>query len=464
MSDTYDVIVLGAGSTGTNVAWYARDNGLSVAVVERELVGGECSYWACMPSKALLGPSHALAAARRLPGAAEAVRGGVDVDAVLARRDGFISHLDDESQVRWLDSIDADLVRGQGRLAGEREVTVTSSDGSVQRLFARRAVVVATGSRASTPPVEGLADIRTWDNRDVTTAKDIPQRLLVLGGGVVGCEMAQAYRDLGATEVTIVERSDRLVGGFEPWASSLLAEAFDDAGIRVLTGRSVEHAARQGEDGPVTVRLDDGTSLDGDELLVAAGRTFNTDDLGLEAVGLEPGGPLEVDDQLRVTSVTGDWLYAAGDVNGRALLTHQGKYQARLVGDILAGKQRSAWADHAVPQVMFTDPELAAVGHTQQQARDAGIDVKTVSFGIGHVAGGALLGNDIGGQASLVIDQSERIVVGATFVGPNVGEMLHAATIAIVGKVPIDTLWHAVPAFPTVSEVWLRLLEADRGL
>ncbi len=465
MSDTYDVIVLGAGSTGTNVAWYARDNGLSVAVVERELVGGECSYWACMPSKALLGPSHALAAARRLPGAAQAVHAEVDVDAVLARRDGFISHLDDESQVRWLDSIDADLIRGQGRLAGEREVTVTTADGSVQRLFARRAVVVATGSRATLPPVAGLADIRTWDNRDVTTAKDIPQRLLVLGGGVVGCEMAQAYLDLGATEVTIVERSERLVGGFEPWASSMLAEAFDDAGIRVLTGRSVEHVARQGEDGPVTVRLDDGTRLDGDELLVAAGRTFNTDELGLESIGLKPGGPLEVDDQLRVTSVTGEWLYAAGDVNGRALLTHQGKYQARLVGDILAGKQRSAWADHsAVPQVMFTDPELAAVGRTEQQARDAGIDVKTVSYEIGSVAGGALLGDNIRGKAQLVIDQSERVVVGATFVGPHVGEMLHAATIAIVGKVPLDTLWHAVPAFPTVSEVWLRLLEADRGL
>jgi len=436
-----------------------------VAVVEQELVGGECSYWACMPSKALLGPAHALAAARRLPGAAAAVQGGVDVDAVLARRDGFISHLDDESQARWLDSIGADLVRGQGRLAGDREVTVTSADGQVRRLFARRAVVVATGSRATTPPVEGLAQIRTWDNRDVTTAKDIPRRLLVLGGGVVGCEMAQAYRDLGAEEVTVVERSDRLVGGYEPWASQLLQDAFDQAGIRVLTGRSVEHASRQGEDGPVTVRLDDGSSLVGDELLVAAGRTFNTDDLGLETVGLESGGALQVDDQLRVTSVGGDWLYAAGDVNGRALLTHQGKYQARAVGDLVAGRSGSAWADHtAVPQVMFTDPELAAVGHTEQQARDAGLDVKTVSYGIGSVAGGALLGNDIVGKAQLVIDQAERVVVGATFVGPQVGEMLHAATIAIVGKVPLDTLWHAVPAFPTVSEVWLRLLEADRGL
>ena len=464
MTDTYDVIVLGAGSTGSNVAWYARDNGLTVAVVERELVGGECSYWACMPSKALLGPTHAVAAARRLPGATQAV-GEVDVDAVLARRDDFISHLDDDSQAQWLRSIDADLVRGEGRLSGTREVAVTTADGSVRRLQARRAVVVATGSRAASPPVDGLDRIRTWDNRDVTTAKEIPRRLLVLGGGVAGAEMAQAYRRLGAQEVTVVERSERLVGGFEPWAGELLAEAFAEEGITVLTGSSVEHAARDGADGPVTIRLDDGSELVGDELLVAAGRAFNTDDIGLETVGLEPSGPLEVDDQLRVVGIDGDWLYAAGDVNGRALLTHQGKYQARLVGDIVAGKQRTAWADHtAVPQVMFTDPELAAVGRTEQQARDAGIDVKTVSYEVGDVAGGALLGNDIRGRAQLVIDQQQRVVVGATFAGPHIGELLHAATIAIVGKVPLDTLWHAVPAFPTVSEVWLRLLEADRGL
>ena len=366
MTDTYDVIVLGAGSTGTNVAWYARDNDMTVAVVERELVGGECSYWACMPSKALLGPTHALAAARRLPGAAAAV-GDVDVDAVLARRDEFISHLDDTSQVQWMESIDADLIRGEGRLSGEREVAVTAADGSVRRLTARNAVVLATGSRASLPPVDGLADIRTWDNRDVTTAKDIPERLLVLGGGVVGCEMAQAYRRLGAREVTVIERSDGLVAGFEPWAGELLADALRAEGITVLTGRSAEAASRDGQDGPVTLRLDDGSELVGDELLVAAGRAFNSDDIGLETVGLEPGGPVEVDDQLRVTGVDGGWLYAAGDLNGRALLTHQGKYQARLVGDIVAGKERSAWADHtAVPQVMFTDPELAAVGLSEQ--------------------------------------------------------------------------------------------------
>ena len=465
MSDTYDVVVLGAGSTGTNVAWYARDNGLSVAIVESERVGGECSYWACIPSKALLVPLHALAAARRLPGAAQAVSGQLDVEAVLSRRDEFISHLDDEAQAGWVASIDAELIRGQGRIAGDRQVQVTAADGSLRRLRATRAVVVATGTRAALPPVEGLDEVGAWDNREVTTAKQIPQRLLVLGGGVVGAEMAQAYRRLGAAEVTIVEAGERLLSRYEPWVGDVLADVFADEGITVLTGRRAERAERDGVDGPVTLTLDDGTTLTGDELLVAAGRTSNTDDIGLDTIGLEPGGPLEVDDQLRVTAVPDGWLFAAGDVNGRALLTHQGKYQARLVGDLIAGKDRTAWADHkAVPQVVFTDPEIAAVGLTEEQAREQGVQPKVVSVGIGSVAGGALVAADTRGKAQLVIDQDRRVVVGATFMGPQVGEMLHAATIAIVGAVPLDTLWHAVPAFPTVSEVWLRLLEADRGL
>jgi len=464
MSDTYDVVVMGAGSTGTNVAWYARDNGLSVAVVEPQLVGGECSYWACVPSKALLAPVHAIAAARRLPGAAQAVTGEVDVDAVLAHRDELISHLDDGAQVDWLSSIGAELVRGRARLVGEREVQVTGEDGGTRTLTAQRAVVVATGTRAAAPPVEGLADIATWDNRDVTTAKQVPRRLLVLGGGVVGVEMAQAYRRLGA-QVAIVEMGERILGPYEPWVSETLTEALTDEGVTVRTGATAKAARREGTDGPVTLTLDDGTELTGDELLVAAGRRPNTDDIGLGAVGVEPGGPLEVDDQLRVTAVEGGWLYAPGDVNGRALLTHQGKYQARLVADIIAGRDRSAWADdRAVPQVVFTDPEIAAVGRTEPQARDAGIDVKVVTVAITSVTGAKLAGEGVTGKAQLVLDQERRVVVGATFVGPHVGELLHSATVAIVGEVPIDTLWHAVPAFPTVSEVWLRLLEADRGV
>jgi pyruvate/2-oxoglutarate dehydrogenase complex dihydrolipoamide dehydrogenase (E3) component len=464
MADTYDVIVIGAGSTGTNAAWYARDNGLTCAVIESRLVGGECSYWACIPSKALLGPPKAVEAARRLPGAAEAVTGDVDVDAVLARRDEFVHDLDDGSQVEWMESIDATLIRGRGRLTGERAVEVTGDDGSTRSLVARRAVVVATGSRASTPPVDGLDQIRTWTNHEVTTAKQIPGRLIVLGGGVVGCEMAQAYRRLGASEVVMLERSGRILGPYDPWVSEIVTAAFEDDGIRIRTDTSVERATRAGADGPVTVELSDGTTQVGDELLVAAGRSPNTDDIGLDSIGLEPGGPLEVDGHLRVRGVDGGWLYAAGDVNGRALLTHQGKYQARLVGDTIAGREREAWADErAVPQVVFTDPEIASVGMTAREAEESELDTKVVQVEIGSVAGAALAGAT-SGKAQLVIDDERRVVVGATFVGAGVGEMLHAATIAVVGEVPIDTLWHAVPAFPTVSEVWLRLLEADRGI
>jgi dihydrolipoamide dehydrogenase len=460
----YDVIVIGAGSTGENAAEYARLNGLSVVVAEGELAGGECSYWACMPSKALLRPGEALAGARRVPAARSAVTGSVATDKALSSRDAFTEGWDDAAQVRGMEGAGVDVLRGHGRLAGERTVEVARSDGETVTLTADVAVVVATGSRAAIPPVGGLAEAKPWGNREVTSASHIPPRLLVLGGGVVGAEMAQAYRRLGAAEVTIVEMAGRLLPGEEPFVGDELAAAFDAEGIRVVTGASANKARRDGEGGPVTLTLDDGRELTGDELLVATGRHPRTDDLGLETLGLDAGGYLTVDDRLRVQGVAGGWLYAAGDVTGRALLTHQGKYQARAVGDLVAGKDQSAWADHhAVPRVAFTDPQIAAVGHTESQARDAGLNVTTVSYDVGSVAGGALAGQGVSGTAALVIDQARRVIVGATFIGPGVGEMLHAATIAIVGAVPLETLWHATPAFPTMSEVWLRLLEVERG-
>lgn len=463
-SDTYDVIVIGGGAAGENAAWYARDNGLSVALIERELVGGECSYWACMPSKALLRPGEALAAARRVPGAADAVTGEVDADATLGSRDAFASNWDDKHQVQWVESTGTTLMRGHGRLAGDRTVEVTNADGTTRTLTADRGVVVATGSSAAIPPVEGLGDIAVWDSRDITSAKEIPERLLFLGGGVVGVEMAQAFRRLGATEVTIVEMADRLLANEEPFVGEELQAAFDEEGVTVLTGAEAVRVEREGT-GPVTLTLADGMQLTADEIVVATGRTPNSADLGLEAVGLEPGGYLETNEQLRVAGVDGGWLYAVGDVNGRALLTHHGKYQARLVGDHLAGRPVDARADRdAVVRVVYTDPQVAAVGMTLAAAREKGIDATALSYGIGDVAGGALLGKGVSGTAHLVVDTASRTIVGATFTGPGVGEMVHAATIAIISKVTLDDLWHAVPAFPTISEVWLRLLEADRGI
>ncbi len=471
MSDTgtlspverFDVVVIGGGSAGENIAGRCTDCGATIAVVESDLVGGECSYWACMPSKALLRPGEVLAEVRRVPGAAAAVTGELDVGAALARRDDLAAHWRDDDQAKWLAGAGGVLVRGHGRLVGERRVDVELSGGSgVRELEATRAVVVATGSSAVVPPIAGLGTVRAWDSRAATSAQEVPARLLVVGGGVVGVEMAQAWKRLGAREVTIVDDGPRLVTQFEPFASAQLRDAFVDEGIDVVLDASVERVARERDAGPVTLSLGDGRTFVGDELLVATGRRPQTDDVGLDAVGLVAGKAVEVDDQLRATGVEGGWLYAIGDCNGRTHLTHMGKYEARIAADvILRGASIEAWADHrAVPAVVFTDPQLAMVGLTEAQARAQGVDVRVVEHGTGEVAGAAVHGRGISGTCRLVVDDARRVVVGATFTGPGVGELLHAATIAIVGEVPLDTMWHAVPAFPTVSEVWLRLLEA----
>jgi pyruvate/2-oxoglutarate dehydrogenase complex dihydrolipoamide dehydrogenase (E3) component len=482
-ADTWDVVVVGAGPPGENAAQFAIEGSTrTAALVEAELVGGECSYWACMPSKALLRPLEVLDAARNLPGTRSIIGPRVDVGAVLARRDAIVNHHDDRSQVAWATGVGVDVIRGRGRLAGVRQVEVTAADGSTRTLQARHAVVLATGTSAAVPPVPGLRDALPWISRDVTNIHEIPRRVAVVGGGVVACEAATWLVGLGVEELTIVEAGPALLSRNEPFARLLVTERFESGGVRVLLGATVASVVRAdpaatGEGrihgGPVRVTVDRGPAgreeLTVDEVVVAAGRTPNSGDLGLGTVGIEVDRFLPVDDHLGVEGVDGDWLYAVGDLNGRALLTHMGKYQARIAGAVIAaraegrpleGPRYSDVADHGqVPQVTFTDPQIASVGLSEQAARETGVDVETVEYDLASLAGTYLLREDYQGRAKLVIDRGADVIVGATFVGPEVAEVVHAATVAVVGRVPLATLWHAVPSYPTTSEVWLRLLE-----
>jgi pyruvate/2-oxoglutarate dehydrogenase complex dihydrolipoamide dehydrogenase (E3) component len=480
--DTFDVVVIGGGSAGENAAQYAIQNSpRTAAIVEAELVGGECSYWACMPSKALLRPVDVLDDARALPGLAGMLSGSLDVDAVLARRDEFTHHHDDSGQVQWAQDNGIEVVRGRGRLSGERVVEVADAEGgAVRSLEARHAVVIATGSSASIPPVEGLREARPWTSRDVTNLREVPARVAVLGGGVVGCEATTWLKGLGAREVTVIEPEPALLGQQEPFAGELMARQFDERGITVLLGTRVDSVRRAAvEDrgvgrirgGPATLSAG-GSTFEVDEIVVAAGRRANSSELGLEPLGIDLGashGFLTTDDRMTVPGA-GGWLYAVGDVCGRALLTHMGKYQGRIAGDVIAARAEDRpldglryrdVADHdMVPAVVFAEPQVGSVGLTEARARERGIEVQALEYDLGAVAGASLLRDGYTGTAKLVVDRGSDTLVGATFVGPEVAELVHAATVAIVGRVPLESLWHAVPSYPTVSEVWLRLLES----
>lgn len=463
-ADNYDVIVMGAGPAGENAADYAtRGSGRTALMVERELVGGECSYYACIPSKALLRPLEVRASAHHLGGLPGDI--ALDVPALLARRDYWVSDYSDAGQEKWATGAGIDLARGTARLVGERRVLITAGD-ATQEVTARLAVVVATGSRPVIPDV--YADLHPWTSRDATGIREVPDSIAVIGGGVVSVEACHWLAALG-TKVTLLVRGDRLLDRFEKFASELVADGLRTAGVTVRFGAQVTGARRsQAADtglgrvhgGPVTLVVN-GTGHDFAEVLVATGRRPATDELGLDSIGLSAA-------DFANPTARPDWLHVVGDVGGQAPLTHWGKYNARLVGDLIAARAEGrpdpeVPADVPVPQVVFTDPQVASVGLTEADAASKGLEVECVEVDLASASGFVLLRDDAAGTAKLVFAAGDGPLLGATFAGTEVAELLHAATVAIIGHLTPAQLWHAVPAYPTASEVWLRLLEAYRA-
>ncbi|MBZ5733837.1 NAD(P)/FAD-dependent oxidoreductase [Nocardioides sp. TRM66260-LWL] len=442
-----DVVVVGLGPGGEALATAVAQAGLSVVAIDKHLVGGECPYYGCVPTKMMVRASDALAEAHRageLAGEVSVTRAWTPVAERIAAQ--ATDHWDDRVAVERLEDAGATVLHGVGRLAGPGRVDVELADGGTRSFAAGRGVVLNPGTRPAVPPVPGLADVPHWTNREIVRATELPGSLIVVGGGPIGAEMAQVMSRFGV-RVTIVEVGERLLGPSEPEAGELLGEVFAHEGIRVVTRATIASASVDDADGSIVLDLGEET-LRAEKVLVAAGRTPNLDDVGLETVGLDPTARrLDVDDRMRVAGVEGLW--AIGDVVGHGAFTHVSMYQSAIARRDLLGQDGPPARYHALPHVTFTDPEVGGVGLTERAAREAGLTVRTASTPLEQSSRGFTHGPGAQGLIKLVADADRGVLVGATAMGPAGGEILGLLALAVHAEVPLETLGTMIYAYPT---------------